>query len=108
MISSRFRAMISCLMQNEASSALSCSEADISESSWHGRLSLLSSIHRYSDTAHTKGSCHTLMFPVGMKHVSPGRKKFDEYPVRSRLGQENSSGTEMRKQAEMVCKAKVD
>lgn len=108
MISSRFRATISCLMQNEASSALSCTEADSSESSWHGRLSFLSSIHRYSDTAHTKGSRHTLMFPVGTKHVSPGRKKFNGYPVRSRLDEENSSGTEMRKQGEVVCKAKDD
>lgn len=45
-ISSFSRAMLSCLMQNEASSALSTSEADGSESSQHGRLPFLSSIRR--------------------------------------------------------------
>lgn len=41
-----FRAMMSCLMQNEASSALSSSEAASSESSRPGRLPFLSSIRR--------------------------------------------------------------
>lgn len=85
MISPFLRALMSRLVQNEVSAALSSSEAEGSALSV--RAAILSHLQR-GVIAYTNSSHYTLLFPVGMKHVSPGSKILTRHLTESRLSWE--------------------